>query len=97
MPLVAAMEGEENPQVRAEYLRALGRIGTPEAVEALKKAAGEKTGLLKRRASTDSLAAVEGLALANSSNSMEALKALKTGGSKDVRDAASKALRGTIT
>ena len=97
MPLVAAMEGEENPQVRAEYLRALGRIGTPEAVEALKKAAGEKTGLLKRKASTDSLAAVEGLVLANSSNSMEALKALKTGGSKDVRDAASKALRGTIT
>ncbi len=91
------MEGEEKPQVRAEYLRALGRIGTPEAVEALKKAAGEKTGLLKRRASTDSLAAVEGLALANSSNSMEALKALKTVGSKDVRAAASKALRGTIT
>ncbi len=42
MPLVAAMEGEENPQVRAEYLRALGRIGTPEAVEALKKKRPEK-------------------------------------------------------
>ncbi len=97
MPLVAALESEEDPHVRAEYLRAMGRIGTPEAVEALKKAAGEKTGLLKRKASTDSIAAVEGLALANSSSSVEALKALKAGGSKDVRDAAKKALRGTLS
>lgn len=97
MPLVAALENEEDPQVRAEYLRSMGRIGTPEAVEALKKAAEEKTGLLKRKASTDSIAAVEGLALANSANSMEALKALKTGGSKDIRDAAKKALRGTLS
>ena len=96
MPLVAALAAEEDPLVRAEYLRAMGRIGTPEAVEALKNAAGEKKGILKRKATTDRLAAVEGLALANSSGSVEALQALKAGGAKDVRDAAKKALRGTL-
>ena len=61
MPLVTAVEAEDDPSIRAEYLRTLGRIGTPEAIEALKKAASEKTGLLKRKASPDSIAAVEGL------------------------------------
>ncbi len=96
MPLVTAIESDENPEVRAEYLRALGRIGTTGSIEALKKAAEEKPGLLKRKATTDNLAAVEGLALAKSASSVAALEELKRDAPKDVRDAAKKALRGTL-
>lgn len=39
MPLLSAAESEVDPAVKGEFYRALGRIGTPDAVQALKKAA----------------------------------------------------------
>ncbi len=96
MPIVAALDSEEAPEMRAEYLRALGRIGTNDAVGALKNVATRKSGFLARKASTDQLAAVEGLALANSPASRSVLETLKNDGGRDVREAAQKALRGTL-
>ena len=97
MPLVTALESEEFSDVRAEYLRALGRIGTQDAIEALKKAAEPGGRFLGRRAPTDRKAAVEGLALANSTGSRSALQSLRDDRSKEVREAARKALRGTLS
>jgi len=93
MPLVLAIEREENLEVRAEFYRALGRIGTSGAIDALKKVAVRSGGLLAgRRVSTDRVAAVEGLALANSDGARNILRTLCDDRSRDVRDAAKRAL-----
>jgi HEAT repeat protein len=94
MPLVAAAEGEEDPALRGVYLRALGRIGTPEAIDALRRAA-EPGGMLRnRRSVSDRLAAVEGLALSRDRSSVRvALQALAKDKQRDVREAAERALK----
>ena len=49
MPLAALLESEEHPDVQREVLRALGRIGTPDALLALRRVAqGEVRRLPKR-------------------------------------------------
>ena len=55
---------ERNPQVRAELARALGRIGTPDAVAALVRWATPPRWQFWRRQTGLRLAAVEGLRLA---------------------------------
>ena len=61
MPLAATLQTEEHPDVVRESLRALGRIGTPDALMALRSVAqGEVRHLAKRQR----LQAVEALALA---------------------------------
>jgi len=47
-PLAAHAERERNPDILRECLRALGRIGTPEAIEALERAAGRRTTFSRR-------------------------------------------------
>jgi HEAT repeat protein len=92
MPLVALAEGEENHDVLKEYYRALGRIGTPDAVQALIKA-GEPGGrLLGRRPTAPRLAAVEGLRLAGGNLAAAALEKLSDDGDKAVREAARRAV-----
>jgi len=59
--LVRRLELEQDEMVLAELLRAIGRLGAPEALETLAKHA-EPGGLLKRRSPTVRAAAVEGLA-----------------------------------
>src|SRR4030042_1830830 len=68
MPLVSAASSELDPGVLGEYYRALGRIGTPDAVAALVKAAQEAGGLLSRKPVGPRLAAVEALGLAGGAN-----------------------------
>ena len=49
MPLAALLETEEHPDVQREILRALGRIGTPDALLALRRVAqGDVRRLTKR-------------------------------------------------
>jgi HEAT repeat protein len=59
--LVRRLEQEEDEGVLAELLRAIGRLGAPEALNTLAKYA-EPGGMLKRRSPTVRAAAVEGLA-----------------------------------
>jgi HEAT repeat protein len=94
MPLVAATEKEEVAEVRAQYYRALGRIGTPDAVNALKHVAEPGGRLLGRRAAGERVAAVEGLALAGTDQARAALESLRDDRAKEVREAAVAGLRG---
>lgn len=89
--LVSQAESESNADLAREYLKALGRIGTTAAVQALQKAAEPGGKLLGRKPAHLRLAAVEGLRLARAG---AALQALMQDGDKAVRDAASQALAG---
>lgn len=97
MPLVTAVQNEEDADLVAEYYRALGRIGTPDAVQALIQAAQKAGGLLGgKKAMLPRIAAIEGLALAGGEAARGALQALQQDRSKEIRTAAEKALRGTL-
>jgi HEAT repeats len=85
MPLVSLAESETNPEVLREYYRALGRIGAPEAVQALANAAAPGGVLVGRKSTALRLAAVEGLRLAGAK---AALAGLAADGEKAVREAA---------
>ena len=94
MPLVALAEDESAPDVLVEYYRALGRIGTPEAVQALVKVAQAGARLLRRRPPGVRLAAVEALGHAGGPVALRALESLRTDGDRAVREAAEKAAAG---
>lgn len=91
MTLAVALEEEQKPDVQREMLLALGRIASPDALQALMKAAEPGGKLFKRKPTAFRLAAVEGLHLAGPSAS-NALKNLLDDGDTEVREAAQKAL-----
>jgi HEAT repeat protein len=93
MPLINAIDAEDLDEVRGEYYRALGRIGTPDAVRALKEAARKAGGLFRSRGGTLRAAAVEGLATAGGDEAKRVLESLKNDRDKDVRDATLNGLR----
>ena len=90
MVLLHAAELEEDPEIVAEYYRALGRIGTPEAVQALVEVAQPGQGLFSsgKTPSRRRVAATEGLALADTDAARAALQELVRDRDKDVRTAA---------
>jgi len=92
MPLIGFAGGESDPLVLAEYYGALGRIGTPEAVQALAKAAQSSGRLFHRRPSSVRVAAIEALWHAGGALALRTLEALKKDGDKAVRAAAETAL-----
>jgi HEAT repeat protein len=64
MPLVALAESETDLEVQREYFKALGRIGTAEAVQALARAVEPGGKLIGRKNPAIRLAALDGLRLA---------------------------------
>jgi HEAT repeat protein len=92
MSLVKAAEEEKDPQVSCEYYRALGRIGTPDAVQALANAVNAGGLLKKRRAPAQRVAATEALALAGGNAARDVLLSLRKDRNRDVREAARKGL-----
>lgn len=85
MPLVNAADSEEDDEIRSEIYRALGRVGSDNAVTALIKAS-EPSGLLKgRRNALQRLAATEGLVAAGGDRAIEALRVLSVDKDKHVR------------
>ncbi|MGD0484147.1 MAG: HEAT repeat domain-containing protein [Gemmatimonadales bacterium] len=92
MPLVAIAEAEESGDVQAELFRALGRIGSPEAIDALVRAAQPGGRLFGRRPSGPRVAAVKGLRDAGGAAARRALEGLADDGDKVVREAALRAL-----
>jgi len=92
MPLVAFAEQEQEADVLREYYRALGRIGTPEAVQALAVAAEPGGRLLGRRPTANRLAAVDGLRIAGGTGAVSALQALAKDGDRAVREQVARAL-----
>ena len=93
MPLINAIDAEEVEEVRGEYYRALGRIGSTDAITALKEVAQKSGGLFRSRGGTLRAAAVEGLALAGGNEAKRVLESLKRDRDKGVRDATLSGLR----
>jgi len=92
MPLVVALQEEEDETVQRELILALGRIGTPDAVQALIKAAQPSGFFFKRKSASQRLAAVEALRLAASAPALGTLEGLSNDGDKQVRAAAQAAV-----
>lgn len=94
MSLALAAEEETNTDVLRELLLALGRIGTPDAVQALARAAAPGRRLFNRRPLATRLAAIAGLRVAGSAPAATALQGLLGDDEQSVRDAAQEALAG---
>jgi len=94
MSLALAAEEETNTDVLRELLLALGRIGTPDAVQALARAAAPGRRLFNRRPLSTRLAAIAGLRVAGSAPAATALQGLLGDDEQGVREAAQEALAG---
>jgi HEAT repeat protein len=92
MSLAVRLPEEANADVLRELHLALGRLATPEAVQALRAAAAPGKGLLNRKAVANRLAAIEGLGLAGGAAAAGALQELLGDDDEAVRGAAAKAL-----
>ena len=84
MTLALALEDESHLDVQRELLLALGRIGTPDAVQALARQAAAGR-LFHRRPVSVRLAAIEGLRLAGTAAAMHALQGLLKDDEGEVR------------
>lgn len=92
MPLVNQADSEEEESIRAELYRALGRIGTPDAIQALNKICRPSGKLFGPNLSESRRAAVEGLVLAGGAAAVTALESLRKDRDRSVRDAARQGL-----
>ena len=93
MPLVVAMGEEEDEAVEQELMLALGRIGSPDAVQALIKFAQPGGKLFGRKPTALRVTAVEALRLAATPAAIGTLEGLGADGDKQVRAAAQAALK----
>ena len=92
MPIVGLAESEAAEDVLCEYYRALGRIGTPEAVEALGQAAAPGGRVFGRRATAPRIAAVEALRAVGTDAARRAIESLSDDRDRAVKEAANRAL-----
>jgi len=92
MPLIVALQEEQDETVQRELILALGRIGTPDAVQALIKMAQPSGRLFGRRPTPLRLAAVEALRLAATAPALGTLEGLGDDSDKQVRAAAEAAV-----
>ncbi len=92
MSLAVSAEEESKPDVQREMYLALGRIGSADALQALKKAAEPGGKLFRRKAMSLRLAAVEGLGLAGPS-AAAVLKDLLADDDKEFRAKVEQALQ----
>jgi HEAT repeat protein len=90
--LVALASAEANPDLLREYFRALGRIGSPDALRGLEKAAQAGGRMLGRKPTAVRLAAIEGLRLATGPVAERMLETFVSDGDKAIRAAAQDAL-----
>jgi HEAT repeat protein len=92
MALVVALEEEKDPEVVRELIFALGRIGSPDAVQALIKIAQPAGRFFGRKPSGLRITAVEALRVAGTPSAMGTLQNLSNDSDKQVRAAAQQAL-----
>src|SRR5574341_1573576 len=92
MPLVVAIEGEQDGEVTRELMLALGRIASPDAVQALIKFAQPSGKLFSRKPSAQRVTAVEALRLAGTPAAVGTLQGLAGDSDKQVKAAAQQAL-----
>jgi HEAT repeat protein len=87
-----AIDAEQEVEVQVGMLGALGRIGTPDAVAKLAKAAEAGSVFASRKGSGVRVAAVRALAEARTAGAMSALQTLVNDKEREVRDAAVRAI-----
>lgn len=92
MPLVVAVENERDPRVVLEFSRALGRLGSSAAVQALVRGAKSSGWRWWRARVGRRLAAIEGLKLAGGSSAIGMLESLLEERDPEIRRAAREAL-----
>jgi HEAT repeat protein len=92
MPLVVALDEEKDTEVERELILALGRIGSPDAVQALIKFAQPSGRLFGRKPTALRVAAVEALRLAATPAAMGTLQGLAGDPDRQVKAAASAAI-----
>ena len=93
MLVVVAMDEEKDPQVERELTLALGRIGSPDAVQALIKLSQSSGVLFNRKPTAKRLAAVEGLRIAGTPAAVGTLQGLANDSDRQVKAAAQAALQ----
>jgi HEAT repeat protein len=97
VPVLSRLVEEENhPDVQREMLHALGRIGTPDAIEALIDASRPSRGFFKKKPIAIRIESIEGLRLAGGPASVAALQDLQKDKEDSVRKAASQALKTAV-
>ena len=87
-----AIDDESEPEVQVGMIGALGRIGTPDAVAKLAKAAEAGSVFGAKKGSGVRVAAVRALAEARTASAMTALRSLVNDKEREVRDAATRAI-----
>lgn len=91
--LAKAIDDESDTEVQFAILAALGRVGSPEAVQKLTKAAEAASGFLKSKKNSGlRIAAVQALGEARTPGALAALQSLTNDKEKDVRDAVLRAI-----
>ncbi|MGH7710799.1 MAG: HEAT repeat domain-containing protein, partial [Gemmatimonadaceae bacterium] len=90
--LIAVLEQEQDSDVEHAIVTALGKVGTPEAIERLAKAARPGS-LFKRRPTAARMAAVNALGEAGTPEALDVLRSLAGDRDKEVRAAVERALR----
>jgi HEAT repeat protein len=90
--LLRALDTEKDEAVQEAFLLALGRLGTPDAVQRLVATAEPEKGFFKNKRTALRLAAVQGLAESRSREALAGLTALTSDKDAEVRDAATFAL-----
>jgi HEAT repeat protein len=94
--LLRALDDEQDDEVAAAFLVALGRLATPDAIERLIATAEVDRGLFRKKPVALRVAAVQGLAEAGTPEALATLKALQADKNEDVQATAVYALgRGT--
>jgi HEAT repeat protein len=91
--LSSLLEDEQDKDVQRELVAALGRIGTPDAIQALIKLSHPPTRFFKRTPPWVRVAAVEALAVAGTPAAIGTLQGLSGDFDKSVRQAAQAALQ----
>jgi hypothetical protein len=89
MPLAALLESEEHPDVQREILRALGRIGTPDALLALRRVANGEVRRLPKRLRLQAIESLGGVGTPGA----QILRTLAGDADSEIGSAAAKALQ----
>jgi len=90
--LIRAIEDEQDGDVQLAMIAALGKVGTPDAVQKLIKMAEPDGRLFRRKATSFRVAAVQALGDAKTPAAVNALRDLSADKDKDVRETATRAL-----
>jgi HEAT repeat protein len=93
MPILKVAESSARPNVRRDCYQALGRIGTPEALQALFTAAEPGGRIMGRKSSEQRVSAINGLKQTDDPRTIDKLARFSSDRDKAVQAAAAQAIK----